>query len=158
MERKSMDTKVTRRSFLQAGGGTALAVAGMTGTPGRLNGHASGVRYNTEIPDTLDLAERASLSANALTGAAEPDFGYETPESAHLDMNPAYMSWRNGGSVLQRPLEALPRMRAMSGSTYNQDFDMKMVHAVTRDIESDGLWWMKLAGHPGREGIFDGDQ
>jgi DUF1680 family protein len=106
----------------------------------------------------LDLAERARLSVNALTGAAEPDFGYETPESGHLDVRPPYMSWRNGGSVLQRPIETLPRVRAMSGSTQNLDLDMKIVHAVTRDIDAEGLWWLKLEGHPGREGIFDADQ
>jgi len=115
-------------------------------------------KYESEVPDTLDLAERAGYSVNALTGAAEPDFGYETPEAAHLDHNPPYMSWRNGGSVLQRPIETLPRVRAMSGSTYNQELDIKIVQAVTRDIEADGLWWMKVKGHPGREGIFDGDQ
>jgi DUF1680 family protein len=153
-----MNSKITRRGFLQGGGAAAIAISGVVGSPGRNAEGAAGVRYQAEMPDTLDLAESARYSVNALTGAAEPDFGYETPEAAHLDQRPPYMSWRNGGSVLQRPIETLPRVRAMSGSTYNQELDMKIVGAVTRDIEADGLWWMKLAGHPGREGIFDGDQ
>ena len=31
-----------------------------------------GERYPATVPDTLDLAERAALAVNALTGAADP--------------------------------------------------------------------------------------
>lgn len=153
-----MNGKVTRREFLQSGGTAVAAISAISADRESRSRNDTGIRYPAEIPDTLDLAERAGFSVNALTGAADPEFGYETPESAHLDQNPAYMSWRNGGSVLQRPIETLPRVRAMSGSTYNQELDMKILDAVTRDIEADGLWWLKLKAHPGREGIFDGDQ
>ena len=82
--------------------------------------------FEAVVPDTLDLAERAALAINALTRAADAKFKYETPRGAHLDHQPAFMSWRNGGLVMQRPIRALPKMRVMSGSTLNSDVDARM--------------------------------
>src|SRR5205823_396923 len=136
--------------FLQTGGTAAVAVSGVVGSQEqheRKGGHNGDTRYETEIPDTLDLAERAAHSVNALTGSAEPSFGYETPEAGHLDQRSPYMSWWNSGSCMQKPIHALPMMRIMSGSRLRSDYAMKMVQAVTRDVEADGLWWMKAKGH-----------
>ena len=117
-----------------------------------------GEQYEDWVPETLDLAERARISVNALTGAADPAFRWETDQTTHLDHRPPYMSWRANGPCLQKPIHALPMMRVMSGSTQNSDVDMKMVEAITRDIDNEGLWWLKVEGYPWRAGVFDGDQ
>ena len=36
-----------------------------------------GKRYEVEIPDTLDLAERARVALNGLSGVLDPEFNYE---------------------------------------------------------------------------------
>jgi hypothetical protein len=58
---------------------------------------------------------------------------------------------------MQKPVHALPMMRVMSGSTLNQDFDAKMMDAIVRDIDSDGLWWLKAQGRPWRSETFKTD-
>ena len=111
----------------------------------------SSERYCAEVPDTLDLAERAALAINALTGAADERFFHETCQCSHLDRNPPYMNWGVNGPCLQKPVHALPLMRAMSGSTQNADIDVEMVEAIARDIDADGLSWLKVENRPWRE-------
>ena len=47
------------------------------------------------------------------------------------------MSWRTGGTCLQKPIHALPGLRLMSGSTVNSEVDAKMMEAVVGTIEDD---------------------
>lgn len=116
-----------------------------------------GGSYEATVPDTLDLAERAGLAANALTGSADSQHNYETYHGGHLDQRPPYLSHGYGGPCMQKPVHALPMMRVMSGSSLNQDFDRKMMEAITRDIEQDGLWWLKTEGSPWRAEGFKKD-
>ncbi len=136
---------VTRRQFLQTGTGV-LASGIVFGKPAIPDVQISGVRYDAEVPDTLDLAERGGLLVNALTGAADTTHYYETYHGGHLDQRPPYMSHGGGGPCMPKAVHALPMMRIMSGSTFNRDFDGKMMEAITRDIEGDGLWWLKTEG------------
>lgn len=46
----------------------------------------------------------------------------------------------------------------MSGSRLNQDLDLKMLEAITRDIAPDGLCWLKTKDRPWRAETFKKDQ
>lgn len=115
-------------------------------------------RYKAAVPDTLDLAERASLAINALTQTADPDNNYESYQCGHLDHRPPHMNHRWAGPCLAKPFEAIPMMRIMSGSSQNPGVEAKMGEGLVRDIEKDGLWWMKVAGRPWRADTFGEDQ
>ena len=117
-----------------------------------------GTRYQATVPDTLDLAERAALAVNALTGSADERFFHESCQCSHLDHRTPYMNWVWNGPCMQKPLHALPLLRAMSGSTQNADIDEKMLEAITRDIDEDGLWWLKVKDRPWRQDTFKEDQ
>src|SRR5687768_10350616 len=77
----------------------------------------TGERYEVEIPNTLDLAERAAIAINCLTedGHLGPGWFYsKSPMMSHLDCAPKY-------------LESLPLMRIMSGSMQNIEQDKKVL-------------------------------
>ena len=115
--------------------------------------------YLATVPDTLDLAERAALAINALTGAAECEQAFcETIQTSHLDHRPPYMNLRYNGPCLQKAVHALPMMRIMSGSIQNADMDARMMEALTRDIDDNGLWWLKVENRPWRAASFKEDQ
>ena len=118
-----------------------------------------GERYRATVPDTLDLAERARLAVNGLTGAAECEIACcETIQTAHLDHNPPYMNLRWNGPCLQKPVHALPLLRTMSGSEQNAELDIQLLETITRDIDKDGLWWLKIENRPWRQETFKEDQ
>ncbi len=67
--------------------------------------------YEVDVPDTLDLAERAELSINFLTSTADPAFDYATPVWIRLDTNPPYMHHGDYTSVCEvKVVRALPLM------------------------------------------------
>lgn len=142
---------MTRREILKVS--AVAAIAGSThrevwGEPRR---DVSGAqRYEAEVPDTLDLAERAGFSVNALTGAADPEHGYDAYFSGHLGDQPPYMSHGHCGTCTEKPVHALPMMRVMSGSTLNPDIDGKIMQSIIRNVEADGLWWLRTQGIPWR--------
>ena len=111
--------------------------------------YRGGSSNETEVPDTLDLAHRATLAVNSLTGSADPNRNYESFLCAHLDHRPAYFSHRAGGPCLAKPVHALPMMRIMSGSAVRADHDLKMLEAGLNMIEDDGLLWLTVDGLPG---------
>jgi hypothetical protein len=101
-----------------------------------------GKRYEAEVPDTLDLADRARLAINAMTGAINEDLDYEycwmvslvPPKLAHhhtvewFDCNP-------------RAAESLPYFRAVTGSDYRMDIEEKMIASMLSRIGEDGLYY-----------------
>lgn len=116
-------------------------------------------RYEAEVPNTLDLAERAALAVNALTGAVEYEKAfYESYQCSHLDHNPPYMTLRWNGPCLPKPIHALPLMRVMSGSTQDAHLEAGMVETITRDIDAEGLFWMLVKDRPWRLETFKKDQ
>lgn len=151
-------TGLTRRQFGKLGGIAALAAAGCSRQKPVSAAPEGEVSYEAAVPDTLDLAERAVLSVNALTGAVEPEHDYETYQSTHLDHNPPYMNHRWGGPCLQKPIHALPMLRSMSGSKLRADYDARMVEGITRNIDDQGLWWLKTERAPWRAETMKEDQ
>jgi hypothetical protein len=146
-----------RRDFVKSAattvGGSLLGVslnqaAGLTSPEASASGSTNELKSD-EVPDTLDLADRAALSINALTGAADPERNYETYLSGHLVFRPPNMSGLSG-MCAAKPVHALPCLRVMSGSKLRSDYDYKMLEACTRDVEKDGLWWLNVEGRPWR--------
>ncbi|MBN1918824.1 MAG: glycoside hydrolase family 127 protein [Verrucomicrobia bacterium] len=108
-----------------------------------------GERYEAEVPDTLDLAERAALAINALTRVVDPEGGYELYFVAEFAEDPPklYREWCgifNTGKFL----EALPLMRMMSGSDFNLDVDVGIMESYLRDAGSDGLYYAPVKDRP----------
>ncbi len=137
--------KLDRRDFVKIGTAAAVAAGVVAGCSPSETGPAALIasRYRAEIPDTLDLAARGALALRAITNSVDPRFLYNSCQGAHLDHRTPYMSWRTGGPCLQKPIHALPGLRIMTGSTVNADVDARMLESITRDIEEDGLWWLK---------------
>ena len=134
-----------RRDFVKSGAAAAMAAGVAAGCSPSESEPAAPIasRYQAEVPDTLDLAVRGALALRAITNSVDPRFLYNSCQGAHLDHRTPYMSWRTGGPCLQKPIHALPGLRIMTGSTVNADVDARMLESITRDIEEDGLWWLK---------------
>ena len=129
------------------------------GKPAADRGPLAAVRYEADVPDTLDLAERARLGINAMIGEIEPKFNHEcwwllsvlppsvTPHTNQwFDQNP-------------RNLWALALLRIMSGSEQGLDLEEKMKESVfsrmkdglyfNAPFDTAGAWW-RSGAHAGR--------
>jgi hypothetical protein len=108
-----------------------------------------GKTYDAEIPDTLELAARASLAINGITSLVNPE--YDFAQYTYVDMrhDPPYMAMEAGITNLNpKWLEALPMLRIMSGSTQNLDIDHQMLEGLLRNTGFDGLTYQPPE-HPG---------
>ena len=118
-----------------------LALVGAAyGSPPR---HPPGARYEATVPDTLDLAHRAELAINGITGVIEPK-DFEMYGWIFFQGKPAYMTRHmNSRSVLMsKCLEALPMLRIMSGSAQNLDLEAGSLKLILESISpDDGLFW-----------------
>ena len=113
-------------------------------------------KYESEIPDTLDLAERAKLSLNVLTGALNPELDYEIYFVARLLSNPPYMYHDTTGLPTNNPkfAESLPMMRIMCGSDWNIEVEEKMMAMMISNIAVDGLFYAHASkNRPWHEGF-----
>lgn len=106
--------------------------------------------YEATVPDTLDLADRAALAINCLTGALDPDYGYELYFVARFNANPPFMHHEASGLPTNNPkfAESLPMMRLMSGSAQNLDLERRMMERTLALIADDGLYYAPLIGRP----------
>lgn len=121
-----------RRNFLSQ---PAAALAGVSALGRELRSqpseasHGAGARhgkgYEVEVPDTLDLVDRANLSLHVLTEVYDPAYDYEMFERVDYAKNPPVMSKDVGGMLTIQPkfLESLAMMRVMTGSKYNIEID-----------------------------------
>jgi hypothetical protein len=109
-----------------------------------------GETYHATVPDTLDLARRAELAINCLTGALDPDYGYELFFVAQFAANPPIMFHEASGLPTNNPkfAESLPMMRLMSGSTQNLDIEKGMMERILAMIHTDGLYYAPIIGRP----------
>ncbi len=146
-------SELDRRDFVKLGAATAAGAGALVSCSRgeQENAALTASTYEAEVPDTLDLAERAGLAVNSLTGAADPERNYETFQCLHYDTNPPHFTHNTGGPCLAKAIHVLPLMRKMSGSTLHSDYDSKMVDALLTDIDENGLWWLRYAGRPYRE-------
>ena len=121
-----------------------------------------GERYQAEVPDTLDLAERAALALNGIGGTIDPDGDYQMWIEICLGTNPPYML--HGGADAGTPEYAvsMPLMRVACGSDRYLDIEQGMFDTLVDWLsEDDGLlytvysprrpWHVNWKDHSGYE-------
>lgn len=86
----------------------------------------------TDVPDTLDLAERGKMALNGVLGSVDSDVGFEPYFLTFFDVHPAYMiHWSSMVSgVLPKYLEAIPLLRLMSGSDQGKEIEKGLLDSV----------------------------
>jgi hypothetical protein len=115
-----------------------------------------GERYEVEIPDTLDLAERAEYALNALCGMLDPNLDYEIWFHAFLGTNPPYMYHDTTGLPTNNPkfAESFPFMRMMTGSERDRKMEAGMMKMMVGLIAEDGLYYAPARQQrPWHEGV-----
>ncbi len=106
-----------------------------------------GRTYESLVPDTLDLAERARLAINALTNATNPNQDHEQYFSLYIG-NPLRMAHNFSDWCTPKYMEALPLLRDVSGSKYNLRVDRVWMDVVLKSIGPDGLFYYPIVGKP----------
>ena len=109
-----------------------------------------GQRYEDSIPDTLDIASRCELAINALTGITDPDADYEVYWEVELFRNPPTMMHDHNDWVqsVEGFMEALPLLRAATGSDLNTYVDPVWMQVNLKTIGPDGLVYEVLDATP----------
>ena len=104
----------------------------------------AGRRYPAEVPDTLDLAERARLAIPALTRHLNPEADYGVGD----DAGSLYLAAKFA--------EALPMLRAMCGADVDLDVERAMMASLVSLIDDDGLLYTPPNTPARRGGAADG--
>jgi len=101
--------------------------------------HYAGERYEADVPDTLDLAEKAELSIHAITQMLDPDRDYQMATTAEFDRRPPAIGFASRAPVCEaKHLESLPLLRIMSGSAFNLESDKHFMESLLRLTAEDG--------------------
>lgn len=110
----------------------------------------AGTRYEDEVPDTLDIAERARLGINCLTGITDPLADNEIYWFADFYRDPPVMVHDFGDwcQNVEGMMESLPLLRMASGSEQNSHIDRIWMKALLKSIGPDGLVYLPLEGRP----------
>ena len=102
-----------------------------------------GQRYEAEVPDTLDLADRMGLAINALTNVWDPKREYGLKFVVDFSRNPPVLFVNHITDVyLNIPpkfVEALALNRLASGSNLNINTDFGVLKSQLKFIGDDGL-------------------
>ena len=108
-----------------------------------------GASYEATVPDTLDLAERARVAVNGLTGIVDPEHNYQPYHIAQFYSRPPYMDHMGDGvENWGKVNEALTEMRVMSGSEHNLDIGEKTLKGMVSNVKEDGLYYNTAEGRP----------
>ena len=99
-----------------------------------------GERYEAEVPDTLDLQERAELVLSAMTSCTDPQDNYAPYDNFALWRNPPVMYSKtmfNG-----KYMEATALLRYLTGSNLNQHADQTWRRLFLETIiHGEYPWW-----------------
>jgi len=107
-----------------------------------------GEQYEVEVPDTLDLQDRAAAAVNGLTGPTDPEADHEIYWTTSFKRNPPMMQHDLGDQCQVKFMEALPLMRIISGSDLNTHVDRAWMESALRCVDSDGRAHMPIKGRP----------
>ena len=107
-----------------------------------------GERYESLVPDTLDLQERAALAVNGLTGPTDPLADYEMYMWVYLRYKPPMMQHDWNDHCQCKFLEALPLIRIISGSEFATEVDRRWMEVVLHQQGADGLLHAPVRGRP----------
>jgi hypothetical protein len=106
--------------------------------------HVPGERYECDVPDTLDLADRAELAINGIGGTLDVGCHHTQYFNVYYACQPPYMRHQGSADVTCDPKygESLPMMRAMCGSDQyaglEADFRRELMGRLDRE---DGLYY-----------------
>ena len=109
-----------------------------------------GESYEALAPATLDLAERARLAINALTGMLNPNSDYQLYILIN-HMADAPVMFHKGDSDLNtvgKFLEVIPLARTMSGSKQGAEAERGLLLNTLRDQGPDGMLYLPVGGRP----------
>jgi len=104
--------------------------------------------YDDEVPDTLDISERAALAINGLTGPMDPEMDHELYFMVQFLRNPPMMAHSSSDWCGTKFWEALPLLRMACGSNLNDYIDPIWMQVVLRSIGPDGLFYVPVTGRP----------
>ena len=81
-----------------------------------------------EMPNTLDLAERAHMALNAMINVADENFDYIPFFSGYLKSSPGSPAWMSHGnwdfgSSHGRLVDSIVLVRTMTGTDYGRDIE-----------------------------------
>ncbi|MBI2841969.1 MAG: glycoside hydrolase family 127 protein [Armatimonadetes bacterium] len=107
-----------------------------------------GKRYEAQVPDTLDMADRAALGINGLVGVTDPDADYEIYWIAAFQCNPPHMVHDFNDHVQIKFMEALPLMRVVSGSREREEVDLRWMETIMQMQGPNGLLYQPVVGRP----------
>ncbi len=131
-----------------------LSAAGTEDNPAKwtwpVRTEVPGKRYEATVPDTLDLAARAEIALNVLTGALDPDANYELYFYVRFHADPPFMQHERTGLPTNNPkfAESMPMMRVMCGSNHNRDVETRNMESMVSAIGKDGLYYSLKANRP----------
>jgi hypothetical protein len=112
----------------------------------------AGDRYQAVVPDTLELADVASLTIRAITNMLDPSRDYLMYARARFDRRPPAIRFlhANDGASGPKHLEGLPLLRIVSGSTYNIEVDKGYAESYLHMTGKDGCvyWPLKMFLNP----------
>ena len=112
-----------------------------------------GKRYEVLVPDTLDLAERATLAIHGITNIQDPDYDYELfwlaefnripPVMIHQTLGPPWLDGEN-----YKLMESLALLRLITGSRSSLEIDQRWRERTLQQIGPDGLAYWPEKGRP----------
>ena len=107
-----------------------------------------GERYESMVPDTLDLAERARLAIHAMTENPDPDADYEPLWQVELLPVPRMLADYGSSASAAKMREAVTLARIMSGSDLNPQVDRRWMETALKCQGPDGLIYIPSRGRP----------
>ena len=107
-----------------------------------------GTSWESVVPDTLDLGERARLSVNNLTHNVDPDDYYYVFQLFRFSGESKGLSYPDRTlDITGKNLRALPWMRTMCGSQQSLDRQAGMMRAMMGTVGADGLLYYPTEGY-----------
>ncbi len=103
----------------------------------------SGKSYEAEVPDTLDLAQRAELAMHGIAGTTDPDNDYLMWIFIYWQNNPPYMKHGGAADIECTPkfYDSMTLLRQICGSKKYLDTELGMENALTSWLnKDDGLF------------------
>ncbi len=152
----------TKRNWIWIGLGWLVLALGYVGIPNFSSFASSemvspsGTWYEAEVPDTLDLAQRAAIALNGLVGTLDPVADYEIFFRINFAANPPFMLHDTTGLPTNNPkyAESFPMMRVMSGSDQFLDTEQGLMKMISSLIAEDGLFYSPCTDkRPWHEGV-----
>lgn len=98
----------------------------------------AGAFVEMDVPDTLDLAQRAQMALNYMVNNVEPDKAYSLYHFFQFDRNPpkvSQLTW----NLPVKMLRTYPQVRTMCGSSEGLDIELKTMEAHLRQIDDHGI-------------------